>query len=168
MYRKVTDFVADYREDAREAQQNWGVLTDESLSSSAGEGYMTLGEQLWHIASLWQYIFVNDLKLWPVDKLGETPPAAAQALAEHYRQAVAEVTDWVAGNWTDEDMLTEIELWGMKLTQGKLLFEMVKHEAHHRGQIVILMRLAGLPVHGVYGPSREEVEAMRDQAAETP
>ena len=60
----------------------------------------------------------------------------------------------------DEDLAVEIELWGLKMTRGKLLWEVVKHEAHHRGQIFTLMRLAGLRVHGIYGPSKEEVDAM--------
>jgi uncharacterized damage-inducible protein DinB len=30
------------------------------------------------------------------------------------------------------------------------------HQAHHRGQMTVLMRQAGLTVPGVYGPAREE------------
>jgi uncharacterized damage-inducible protein DinB len=32
----------------------------------------------------------------------------------------------------------------------------MSHEIHHRGQMTVLMRQAGLKVPGVYGPSREE------------
>ena len=33
---------------------------------------------------------------------------------------------------------------------------LVVHQAHHRGQMTVLMRQAGLTVPGVYGPAREE------------
>jgi uncharacterized damage-inducible protein DinB len=36
----------------------------------------------------------------------------------------------------------------------------LSHQTHHRGQMTVLMRQAGVPVPGMYGPSREEWEAM--------
>jgi len=33
------------------------------------------------------------------------------------------------------------------------------HQAHHRGQMTVLMRQAGMKVPGVYGPSKEEWSA---------
>jgi uncharacterized damage-inducible protein DinB len=33
---------------------------------------------------------------------------------------------------------------------------LIQHEVHHRGQMTVLMRQAGLEVPGVYGPAREE------------
>jgi uncharacterized damage-inducible protein DinB len=36
----------------------------------------------------------------------------------------------------------------------------IRHEVHHRGQMTVLMRQAGLPLHGFYGPSRDEWVAM--------
>jgi uncharacterized damage-inducible protein DinB len=38
---------------------------------------------------------------------------------------------------------------------------LVRHLIHHRGQLIVLMREAGLIVPGVYGPSREETAAIR-------
>jgi uncharacterized damage-inducible protein DinB len=33
---------------------------------------------------------------------------------------------------------------------------LISHEIHHRGQMTVLMRQAGLKVPGIYGPAREE------------
>ena len=165
MYRKVVDFTTDYREEAKEAQKNWDALTDESLSVSAGEGYLSIGEHLWHIASIWHYVFCKDLQLWPAGELVEEAPKTAADLARFYREAADRAVAWIGENWSDDDLAGELELWGMTMTRGKLLWEIVKHEAHHRGQIITLMRLAGIPVHGIYGPSKEESEALA-QAAE--
>ena len=51
-------------------------------------------------------------------------------------------------------------MYGETWKRGVALEMLIRHEAHHRGQMTVLMRQAGLPVHGVYGPSREEWTAM--------
>lgn len=160
MYRRVEDFLTDYCEEAHEAQKNWDTLTNSALSVNAKEGFWTIKDHLWHIASIWQYVFVNDLKLWPEDERLDQIPNNAKTLAGFYHDQTEKICHWIKKNWTDEDLAVEIELWGLKMTRGKLLWEVVKHEAHHRGQIFTLMRLAGLRVHGIYGPSKEEVDAM--------
>jgi len=160
MYTRTADFLRDYREEAAAAQQNWDALTDESLAVKPGDVYWTLGEHLWHIASLWQYVFCNDLKHWPADELVEEAPTTAQGLADFYRQQAEKACAWIEANWSDADLAGELELWGMKMTRGQLLGGIIRHEAHHRGQIIVLMRLAGLAVHGIYGPGKEEVDAL--------
>jgi uncharacterized damage-inducible protein DinB len=36
---------------------------------------------------------------------------------------------------------------------------LISHEIHHRGQMAVPRRQAGLQVPGIYGPAREEWEA---------
>jgi uncharacterized damage-inducible protein DinB len=65
--------------------------------------------------------------------------------------------------------------WSFK-RDGKTLFTAPKvailrsmvfsHLIHHRGQLTVLMRQAGLKVPGVYGPAREEWAAMGMQPME--
>ena len=43
---------------------------------------------------------------------------------------------------------------------------LIRHQAHHRAEMVILMRMLELPVIGIYGPVKEEwaqwgMEAMK-------
>ncbi|MBK8721797.1 MAG: hypothetical protein IPL95_05830 [Saprospiraceae bacterium] len=45
------------------------------------------------------------------------------------------------------------ELW----TKGNTLAILIRHQAHHRGQLSILMRQNGCKVPGVYGPSKERM-----------
>jgi len=33
---------------------------------------------------------------------------------------------------------------------------LIQHQNHHRGQMTVLMRQAGLTVPGIYGPAKEE------------
>ena len=56
--------------------------------------------------------------------------------------------------------MIEDEMYGMIWKRGTTLSLLINHQAHHRGQVTILMRQAGVPVIGVYGPAKEEWEAM--------
>jgi len=47
-------------------------------------------------------------------------------------------------------------MYGEKWTRGQSLLALMAHEIHHRAQMTVLMRQAGLKVPGVYGPAREE------------
>ncbi len=47
-------------------------------------------------------------------------------------------------------------MFGMMWPRGLTLQVLIRHEIHHRAQMTVLMRLAGLRVPGIYGPSREE------------
>ena len=62
----------------------------------------------------------------------------------------------VRAGWTDADLPGEIDMYGEKWPRGQTLQALIAHEAHHRGQMTVLMRQAGLAVPGVYGPAREE------------
>jgi uncharacterized damage-inducible protein DinB len=47
-------------------------------------------------------------------------------------------------------------MYGEKWTRAATLASIIKHQIHHRAQMTVLMRQAGLNVPGIYGPSREE------------
>ncbi|MFN7118131.1 MAG: DinB family protein, partial [Saprospiraceae bacterium] len=43
---------------------------------------------------------------------------------------------------------------------------LVKHQAHHRAQMTVIMRILGMKVPGIYGPSSEEWAALGIPAME--
>ena len=53
-----------------------------------------------------------------------------------------------------------VTMFGMPWTISTTLYSYLKHEIHHRGQLTILMRQAGLPVIGAYGPAKEQWAAI--------
>jgi uncharacterized damage-inducible protein DinB len=57
---------------------------------------------------------------------------------------------------TDDDLARMVPMYGESWSLGQVLLALVVHEIHHRGQMTVLMRQAGLVVPGVYGPAREE------------
>jgi uncharacterized damage-inducible protein DinB len=50
----------------------------------------------------------------------------------------------------------DISAYGQTWKKGMILKMLNGHQIHHRGQMTVLMRQAGLKVPGVYGPSKEE------------
>lgn len=53
---------------------------------------------------------------------------------------------------------------GRALTIREVLWDQLLHHLiHHRAQLVLLCRMAGGTPPGLYGPNREEMQAMRDR-----
>lgn len=63
-------------------------------------------------------------------------------------------------SWSDAQLTDAINLYGQDFQKGRLLASLIRHQAHHRGQLTVLMRQVGLQVPGIYGPAREDWAAM--------
>ena len=91
---------------------------------------------------------------------GDPAPAAAEMVRLYEAGARAIATE-VPRLWTDEMLTGLVPMYGEPWPRGLALFSLVLHQAHHRGQMTVLMRQAGLKVPGVVGPAREEWAAMK-------
>ena len=87
------------------------------------------------------------------------------AIVAAYEAASQRLAEQVAG-WSDAALETEDEMYGERWARGRTLLALVAHQAHHRGQMTVLMRQAGLAVPGIYGPAREEWAAFGMPAPE--
>jgi len=88
-----------------------------------------------------------------------TPQTVAEIVSA-FEKGAKSVGEEVRKNWTDETLLQEDNLYGETWTRGLTLMYLLLHQTHHRGQITVLMRQAGLPVSGIYGPAKEEWQAL--------
>ena len=157
-YVTVQSFIDDYRNEAIGTQKLLDALTDESLGREIAPGYRTLGFLAWHLVTSSALLLATGLKFDVESE--ENQPTSAAAIAQKYRGMVETVLDAVRTQLTDEKVHDEIDIFGDKWTIGYTLGALIGHEIHHRGQMTVLMRQAGLPVAGVYGPSKEEWAAM--------
>jgi uncharacterized damage-inducible protein DinB len=160
MYRKIADFEQSWAYEAETTTKLFNNLTDESLNQKVTDGGRTLGFVAWHI------VLTLGEMLGKVGLTIDCPPedaavpASAKEIAETFERAAKSVAEEVTKNWTDETLLITDEMYGMIWTRGTTLSLLINHQSHHRGQMTILMRQAGVPVIGVYGPAKEEWEAM--------
>jgi len=160
MYRKIKDFNQSWGYETEITTKLFNNLTDESLNQKVSEDGRTLGFLAWHIVlTLGEMLGKVGLA---IDCPPEDAPAPVKAkeIAETFERAAKSVAEEVGKNWTDETLLIEDEMYGMIWKRGTTLSLLINHQAHHRGQMTVLMRQAGVPVVGVYGPAKEEWEAM--------
>ncbi|MBC8367099.1 DinB family protein [bacterium] len=158
MLRKIDDFFARFANEVEGTRKIFAALTDESLKVSAVEGHRELGGIAWHIVATYPEMMTNTgLELGAMNPETMPPTTAAEILAG-YDAVVSEFKAAVKSNWTDESLETVDDMYGMKWPRGLTLGILLDHEVHHRGQMTVLMRLAGLTVPGIYGPSKDEWE----------
>ena len=159
MYRRLDDFSKAWDGETDATLKVFRQLTDASLGQQVTADGRSLGFIAWHItASIAEML--NRTGLSVEGPVHEEPPATAAAIVEAYGKAARSAAEQVRSRWTDATLDETREMYGEQWTVGFTLAALVGHQTHHRGQMTVLMRQAGLPVPGVYGPSREEWSAM--------
>jgi uncharacterized damage-inducible protein DinB len=160
MYRKIGDFQKAWEYESGMTLKVLKALTDESLGQKVTEDGRSLGFLGWHLTqTLEEMPGQVGLKINGPTHDQECPTSAAE-IVDAYETAAKSVSEEIAKSWTDETLLETDNMYGETWARGVTLFALIAHQAHHRGQMTVLMRQAGLPVPGVYGPSKEEWAAM--------
>jgi uncharacterized damage-inducible protein DinB len=156
MFRRVSDFLAVWDYEAEATGKILSALTDASLAQRFHPNVRTLGRLAWHITqSIPEMGARTGLALAGPGEDDPIPTSAAD-IAARYREAAESLTREVKSRWSDAELEVEDEMYGERWPRGRTLFVISGHQAHHRAQMMVLMRLAGLPVPGVYGPTKEE------------
>lgn len=160
MYRALTDFLAHWQYESESTQKLLDSLTDESLGQAIVPGGRTLGRLAWHLAQTLPEM-MNKTGLH-VTGLGEHDPVpdTAAAIGAAYRAAAASLVEQLNAQWTDASLAQEDDMYGERWTRGMTLGALIGHQTHHRGQMTVLMRQAGILVPGIYGPAEHEWAAM--------
>lgn len=160
MFRKIEDFQKGWVYEVEMTGKVLRGLTDASLVQKVTPDGRALGYLGWHLTlTLGEMLALVGLQI-AAPTAEEECPREASTIAAAYEKAAKSVADEVGLKWKDETLLEEDEMYGETWSRGLTLFYVIAHQTHHRGQMTVLMRQAGLPVPGVYGPSREEWAAM--------
>jgi uncharacterized damage-inducible protein DinB len=158
MFTTLEQFIATWEHEAAATQHLLDALTDASLAQAIAPGHRTIGRLAWHLA---QTIVEMPARAGlAVAGPGEHDPvpASAAAIASAYRTAAASLVTQLRAHWTDATLAETDDMYGERWSRGRTLDVLLFHQAHHRGQLTVLMRQAGLRVHGVCGPSKEDWE----------
>lgn len=166
MFRRIDDFVVQWQQDMDGTLRVFRALTDESLGQRVTPEGRSIGRLAWHLVqTLPEMMNRTGLAVVGPDEAAPVPAAAA-AIAAEYEKAAGGLLEQVREHWTDETLLELRDMYGEQWPNGITLEALIRHQAHHRGQITVLMRQAGLKVPGVYGPAREEWAEWGMQAPE--
>ena len=156
MYTTIQEFLTDWKTESASTLKILMTLTDASLQQKVTPDGRSLGFLAWHIAiTLGEMGSKAGLNVKaPAEH--SNPPSSASKIAEEYESAAKSLLDCVQTQWTDSMLTDLVDMYGEKWPRHGVLSALIKHEAHHRAQMTVLMRQAGLQVPGIYGPSKEE------------
>jgi uncharacterized damage-inducible protein DinB len=131
-------------------------------------GGRSLGELAWHLAELDAYIsfgiangeFTTDAKPPNIKR-----PMTIEALAPGYERIHNEAMERLK-HLKSTDLEKEMTFFDRSTTVSALLWDMMLlHSIHHRGQLSLLVRLAGGAVPAIFGPTRESRPVGRTSGA---
>ena len=161
---KIIDgLLAELEQEAQTTRRVLERIPQAHLSWKPHPKSMSLGQLALHVAT----VPGNVAELAALDTVPE-PPAFVQPEAAAASELVPSLTDSVAkakqllGGFDDARMTA---LWRLQ-SGGKDLMTMprsalvraimLNHWYHHRGQLLVYLRLLNLPVPSVYGPTADE------------
>ncbi len=160
MFRKISDFTMVWKNETQATLKVMRSLTDASLACKVSPEGRTLGTLAWHVV----VTLPEMMKAAGAPVVGpayDSPaPAKAADIACEFERCANAIATGLPKAWNDAMLADRIPMYGEQWPRGGALFALIVHQAHHRGQMTVLMRQAGLAVPGVYGPSREEWAAM--------
>jgi len=156
MYYKLSDFIEDWKYESESTIKILNNLTDEVLTKKFNNEIRTPGRLAWHIVtSVGEMAHRTGLTFETVDE-NSPIPLTAKEIVDEYNRASDGLIKEITEKWKDKTLLLEDDMYGEMWAKGKTLGVLITHQIHHRGQLTVVMRLAGLKVPGVYGPAKEE------------
>ena len=128
-------------------------------------GSFTLGDLVRHLAGIERYMYGETVRGRPSSYAG-----CGRELADGYDAVVAYLDERHAESVEIFRSLSDTDLKrkcitpaGTPITTWKWLRAMVEHEAHHRGQIYMMLGMLGVDTPPLYGLTEEEVKARSAQ-----
>lgn len=156
MYRTIDDFIREWKYESESTLKVFKNISNEALNKKDHENVRSIAVLSWHITiTLSEMLNKAGLKVEGPHEHSK-PPATIAEIITAYEASAASVTKEVQKSWKDADLNDEVPMYGENWKKGVVLSVLIRHQAHHRGQLTVLMRQAGLKVPGVYGPSKEE------------
>jgi uncharacterized damage-inducible protein DinB len=152
MFTTIPHFLAAWQQESTNTTRVFDALTDASLAQRVAPGHRSLGELAWHlVVSQKEIMGKTGLAYEAPTKATAVPSGGAAGIRDAYVAAARALANAVATQWDDAALAVEDELYGMRWRRGLTALVMLSHEIHHRGQMTVLMRQAGVAVPRVYG-----------------
>jgi uncharacterized damage-inducible protein DinB len=156
VFRSIADFVFLWSRELESTQKILKHIPDRSLHHSVHPDVRSLGRLAWHIVTTMpEMMEKTGLRLEGVSADAPIPSSSKEILRAYTASAVS-ILGQIQAGWSDATLDVEDEMYGERWKRRDTLLALVLHQAHHRAQMTVLMRMQGLGVPGLYGPAREE------------
>jgi uncharacterized damage-inducible protein DinB len=163
MYRNIKEFVDEWIVESNISLKVLKVITDASLDQRIYQEGRNLAHLAWHMTMIIGGIGSTVGLEVAAPTRGTEMPTSAAALAEVYEKAAHSLGEQASKKLQDSQLAVEVPFFGRSMPVERILHSLVLHQCHHRGQMTVLIRQAGLAHPGVYGPTREEAAARAKQ-----
>jgi uncharacterized damage-inducible protein DinB len=155
------EFVAYWRGVRQRTRRLLPLVPADRLEWAPGPGRWTLGDQFRHLALIERWMYAENAAGRPSRYPGHGPdhaagPEAVAALTDRMHEEACAIFGALGPDRLAARTLTPA---GTPITTAKWLRAMVEHEAHHRGQIHLMLGLLGVRAPQLFGLSEEEVRA---------
>lgn len=160
MYRTLADFRQRWQEESEDTLKVLTAIPDSALSQAVSPGYRDLARLAWHLVESIKTLpaqiglEVEGPELGPDGLFKDPAPHSMSEIRRAYERASKSLISSLEP-WTDDTLTQEDDMYGQRWTRGTSLMALSLHQAHHRGQMTVLMRQAGLPMPEFYGPTKE-------------
>jgi uncharacterized damage-inducible protein DinB len=159
--RSIGQFL-DYWESVRgRTRRIVECIPPDRLEWSYRPGTFTLGDLVRHLATIERYMYAETVSGRPSRYAGCGRDLADgyDAVVAHFERLHSEAKA-VFALLSDADLQGKVQTpAGTAITTWKWLRAMVEHEAHHRGQIYLMLNMLEVPTPPLYGLTSEEVRA---------
>lgn len=166
--RVLEEFIGTWEYESGVTARLLRTLPPDQLDFRPDPRGRSLGEVAWHLAEIEAIMSTiavqRNFRAAPPPGLER--PATADAIADGYERIHREAVERVHG-LRPEDLDLEFPfVLGGTIRVGQVLrFPLLHHLIHHRGQLMMLIRMAGGVPTRVYGPNREDDAAVREQVS---
>ena len=160
MYRRLDDFRSHFQEELADTLKVLRAIPNPAAAQAIAPAHRDLRRLAWHL--------VESLVSLPAEMgvkvdgpaMDSSAERAMGKIADQYERAAASLLKELEA-WTDADLLKEDTMFGQLVwARGYTLQALAMHQAHHRGQMTVLMRQAGLRIPEFYGPVLETYAAL--------
>lgn len=163
--RTIGPFLEYWQSVRKRTKRVAAVIPDDRLDWTYQPGKFTFGDIIRHLATIERYMYAETVQGKPSiypgydTSLQQENESPIQLMERLDYESIA-----IFSRLTDEGLAAKCTTpAGTSITVWKWLRAMVEHEAHHRGQIYMMLSMLGVPTPPLYGLTEEEVRAKSTQ-----
>lgn len=159
IFTKISDFLTEWTLETSATKKIFAAIPEDLAYNILNKNDRSMARIAWHITeTIPEMINQTGIEVAEVDS--DFLPKSMREIERLYEIVSEVLVEKIKDFWKDENLLEMKSMYGEQWSIGQTLGILIKHEIHHRGQLTILMRQAGIKVPGIYGPSKEEWEQM--------
>lgn len=153
------DFTNYWRSVRQRTRRLLPLIPADRLEWGPGSTRWTFGDILRHLGGIERWMYAENVQGRPSRYPGHGPELATgvEAVAAYLDRCHEEACR-IFGALTPEQLAAKVTTpAGTLITNSKWLRAIVEHEAHHRGQLYLMLGLCGVTPPQLYGLTEEEV-----------